>query len=589
MHYSTLKLFDLHELSMYIHGLPFEAGMMSTKEEPELQESQISTVQHAGTHMARGTRSASIALSSTGSWRDSTRSWGWLLSGAVLVNVLALGCALVGASVFNAQHVTSVHLQLYLVVLILSTTVWIVFYKAYTCREDDAVLYKDMHAGPVWLRGGLVLFGICSLIMDVFKVAFYVGHVHCDSPVKIVFPAVQAMFILVQTYFLWLHAKDCVQAQRNITRSGLMLTLATNLMIWITAVTEESLHQTVYPNDTRSLGSRSLSVRASASEGDSSCVCSLTACKIFEDAYYYLYPFNIEYSLFASAMAYVMWKNVGRLVDDHGHHEHRFHMRDVLVGPASGLLVLVAGLTIFVVYEVDVSSNEPGKTDTALIMYYVANTTTVVLMTVAAVAGCTLYRLEQREHAVGKNPTRSLDVGLLVGASVGQLTVAYFTIVAVLGIGVGGLVNALNLAWSVLNVVELCAQNVFIIEGLRREPHQDTRRASIFSNLLALQAHDERRRSSNVLTPRGSIAISVHKPLPWKRKLLKEVSSFLLLCNIILWIIPAFGARPQFDNPLGVNFYQFGMWVAVVNIGLPFGIFYRMHSVASLFEVYLTS
>lgn len=277
-----------------------------------------------------------------------------------------------------------------------------------------------------------------------------------------------------------------------------------------------------------------LSILASSPDSNSSCVCSITACSIFENAYYYLYPFNIEYSLFASALAYVMWKNVGRLVDDHGHHEHRFHIRDVVMGPAVGLLVLVAGLAIFVVYEVDVSSNEGSKKDTALILYYVANTTTVVLMIVAAAAGCALYQLEQREHAVGKNPTRSLDVGLLVGASVGQLTVSYFTIVAVLGIGVGGLVNALNLAWSVLNVVELCVQNVFIIEGLRREPHQDTRRASIFSNLLALQAQNERRGSSNVLTPRGSIAISVHKPLPWKRKLLKEISSFLLLSNIIV-------------------------------------------------------
>lgn len=61
-----------------------------------------------------------------------------------------------------------------------------------------------------------------------------------------------------------------------------------------------------------------------------------------------------------------------------------------------------------------------------------------------------------------------------------------------------------------------------------------------------------------------------------------------LIFYLQLWIMPAFGARPQTDNPLGENFYDF-MWVAVVNIGLPFGIFYRMHSVASLFEVYLTS
>lgn len=155
MHFSTSKLFDLHELSIFIPGLSLETGMMSTKDEPELQECHISTVQHVGTHIALGTRSASIALSSTGSWRDSSRSWGWLLSGAVLINVIALGCALVGASVFNAQQVTSEHLQLYLVALIISTTIWMVFYKSYTCREEEAVLYKDVHAGPVWLRGGL--------------------------------------------------------------------------------------------------------------------------------------------------------------------------------------------------------------------------------------------------------------------------------------------------------------------------------------------------------------------------------------------------------------------------------------------------
>lgn len=48
------------------------------------------------------------------------------------------------------------------------------------------------------LAGGLVLFGICSLIMDVFKIAYYVGFAHCNSPVYIVFPVTQAIFILVQ-------------------------------------------------------------------------------------------------------------------------------------------------------------------------------------------------------------------------------------------------------------------------------------------------------------------------------------------------------------------------------------------------------
>lgn len=70
---------------------------------------------------------------------------------------------------------------------------------------------------------------------------------------------------------------------------------------------------------------------------------------------------------------------------------------------------------------------------------------------------------------------------------------------------------------------------------------------------------------------------------------MKCSTSFLYFFTRQLWIMPAFGARPQFDHDTETEFYEFNMWAAVVNIGLPFGIFYRMHSVASLFEVYLTS
>lgn len=53
--------------------------------------------------------------------------------------------------------------------------------------------------------------------------------------------------------------------------------------------------------------------------------------------------------------------------------------------------------------------------------------------------------------------------------------------------------------------------------------------------------------------------------------------------------MPAFGARPQFDHTTETEFYKFNVWAPVVNVGLPFGIFYRMHSVANLFEVFLIS
>lgn len=66
-------------------------------------------------------------------------------------------------------------------------------------------------------------------------------------------------------------------------------------------------------------------------------------------------------------------------------------------------------------------------------------------------------------------------------------------------------------------------------------------------------------------------------------------SYLLSLPTIQLWIMPAFGARPQFDNKQELEFYGQSMWSAIVDICLPFGIFYRMHAVASLLEVYIMS
>ncbi|KAM4598052.1 proton channel OTOP2-like [Polymixia lowei] len=507
---------------------------------------------------------------------------GWLVSGIICVNILILGCALVGGSAFNSVAITAVHRQIFLIVLLLLTVIWMFFYTIFTFRSAQAVFYKDSHAGPVWLRAGLVFFGLLSLIMDIFKIANYVGYLHCDSPVKVAFPIVQAVFLFLQTYFLWTHAKDCVQLHKNFTRCGLALTLSTNLVLWMTAVTEESLHQTDIPEN--------VSVAHSlyrASYEEDKCKCSYASCRIFKDAYYYLYPFNIEYSLFASAMTYVMWKNVGRLVD-HGHHHVKFRLKDVGLGPVAGILLVLAGLATFVVYEVDILNEDPDKKKKALMIHFIMNIVIVSLMSITTTIGCVIYRLDKRERVSGENPTRSLDVGLLVGASMGQFIISYFTIVAVVATGAKGCLNGLNLAWAILTVVQLGLQNFFIIEGLHREPSHIMQATALHTNVVAVQSHAEMSHVMENNKTRYFLASTAHR-VNWKRRVLKEITTFLLLANVILWIMPAFGARPQFDHYIETRFYKFTMWAAIVNIGLPFGIFYRMHSVASLFEVYVMS
>ncbi|XP_070704420.1 proton channel OTOP2-like [Pempheris klunzingeri] len=580
-------------------GIPCEPCRMTAKDK-ETEEAHLSNnIGAAG--QAGSTHQPDLNASSSGVSRERSRNWGWMLSGIICVNILILGCALVSGTAYKNVNISTPDLQVFLIIILLLTSIWMIYYAIYTSRKENAVLYKDSHAGPVWLRGGLVLFGLLSIIMDIFKIASYVGYLHCDSAVKVAFPVVQLVFILVQTYFLWIHAKDCVQLQKNVTRCGLMLTLSTNLVVWMTLVTEESVHQTTipeYPSNTTKVSGRSF-YTSKAGYGDDKCKCSHTSCSIFKEAYYYLYPFNIEYSLFASAMAYVLWKNVGRVVDEHGHHKIQFRLKDVFFGPVAGVLLVVAGLATFIVYEMEMQKDysKDADKDKAVMMHFVTNIVIVTLMSVSTVIGTAIYKVDHREHLSDKNPTRNLDVGLLVGASLGQFIISYFTIVAMVGTGAKGYLNSLNLAWAILMVIQLGLQNLFIIEGLHREPFHEVHPVTVVANPYVLQPSkdleglDMDTKPDPVLTAHGLHShMGEQRPkLPWKRRVLKEVCMFLLLGNIILWIMPAFGARPQFDHDTETEFYKFNMWAAVVNIGLPFAIFYRMHSVASLFEVYVNS
>lgn len=245
-------------------------------------------------------------------------------------------------------------------------------------------------------------------------------------------------------------------------------------------------------------------------------------------------------------MAYILWKNVGRVLDEHGHHHIKFRLKDVFLGPVAGVLLVIAGLATFIVYEMEMQKDDSDddKRDKALMMHFVMNIVIVILMSVITVIGCAMYKVDHREHVSDKNPTRSLDVGLLVGASLGQFIISYFTIVAMVATGAKGYLNRLNLTGSILMVIQLGLQNFFIIEGLHREPfHEVQQVATVVANPYVLQPSKELSglegsdtKPSPVLTGHSPHSHAAeHRPkLLWKRRVLKEVCAFLLLGNIIV-------------------------------------------------------
>ncbi|XP_048820979.1 proton channel OTOP2 [Lagopus muta] len=544
-------------------------------------------------------------------WKKGGRMFSILLA----VHLALLACTLVSSGAFERIAVHDYDVFFLLTVMMLIVIIWIIFYLISTSRCPDAILCKDSHAGPIWLRGGLILFAIFSLVMDVFKIGYYSSFYSCLSAIKIMYPIVQAIFVVVQTYFLWISAKDCVHVHLNVTRCGLMLTLTTNLAVWMSAVTDESVHKAhskLNKNTTEELYRWLLKVgmRSGSTEA---CNCDSQICEVFKNGYFWLYPFNIEYSLFASAMVYVMWKNVGRFIDHHSHHvqhlKFKLFRRTFFVGIVLGLIILVGGLGVFIVYEVQVnSSTEPSKNSQALTMYYIFNIVCLGLMSLVCIGGSVIYRFDKRDMDRHKNPTRTLDVALLMGAALGQYAISYYSIVAIVASTPRDAISALNLTYALLMIAQHTFQNIFIIEGLHRQPpkedhkhgsHQKELYGLTFVNVNAVSLRVPDSGSASAPNPAPSTegthpsdivrSLVAPKKINWQRKLLREISMFLLLCNIILWIMPAFGARPQFDNDTELNFYGDSMWPAIVDICLPFGIFYRMHAVASLLEVCIMS
>ncbi|XP_049716953.1 proton channel OTOP2 [Elephas maximus indicus] len=544
--------------------------------------------------------------------REVWKKGGRLLSVLLAVNVLLLACTLISGGAFNKVAVYDTDVFALLTTMMLLSVLWILFYLLRTARCPDAVPYRDPHAGPIWLRGGLVLFGICSVVMDVFKTGYYSSFFECQSAIKILYPLIQAVFVIVQTYFLWVSAKDCVHVHLDLTRCGLMFTLTTNLAIWMAAVVDESVHQAhSYGNPHSNASHARLTPdpeRAGSPVGEDPCACNTAVCQIFQQGYFYLYPFNIEYSLFASTMLYVMWKNVGRLLassHSHGHTPSRVSLfrETFFAGPVLGLMLFVVGLAVFIIYEVQVSG-EGGQTEQALVIYYSFNIVCLGLMTLVSLSGSVIYRFDRRAMDQHKNPTRTLDVALLMGAALGQYAISYYSIVAVVVGMPRDLLGGLNLTHALLMIAQHTFQNVFVIESLHRgppgaEPQDNTPPKELchgltFTNLDALHTlpacpPTPRLGGPSPTGPQEAVSIILVPRGHWRRRCLKDISLFLLLCNVILWIIPAFGARPHFSNTVEVDFYGYALWAAIVDICLPFGIFYRMHAVSSLLEVYVLS
>ncbi|KAM4033817.1 proton channel OTOP2-like [Anomaloglossus baeobatrachus] len=539
---------------------------------------------------------------------DEWKKGGRLLSGLVGSNVFLFGAALATCVFTEDVDIYEFDFLIYLSVIMVICILWMFFQMYFTWRNKHAILYKDCQAGPIWMRAGIIIFGVGTLVMASVKIIHAAEHIGCGTPMKIIQPAIQAIFVIVQTCFLWKSCKHCVQIYINATRCFLMVLLTVNLIIWIYQVAEESIHHTIELHKQLNISEDSNSSlnKEDESENEERCGCRLQ-CKNDTKIYIYLYPFNIEYNLFAAAMIYIMWKNVGRQIDDNASHHHGigpgFRQHIPLLGLMCGLTIFLIGLVMFIMYEI--GRDNKDRQWLSLTTFCIYHVVSLALMCLANLVGMIIFRLDKRNMDKQKNPSRALDTALLLGATLGQYAISYYSSIAMVSTQPFSSLNGLMLSYSILMILQHSIQNAFIIEGLHRLP-PNLPLSPISSNLSSptvqhetivhITAPETDRRqsltlpknSSRKLSRRGTLSAQIKSHLK-KRKTMKDVYLFLFLCNIIFWIMPAFGARIRFDNGIEVKFYGFGLWAIITNISLPFGIFYRMHTAATLLELYSMS
>ncbi|KAK1900821.1 Proton channel OTOP1 [Dissostichus eleginoides] len=522
-----------------------------------------------------------------------------ILSGQYGTNLLLIGLALMLAISHHGPSVKEEHLLSFVTCLMILQLIWMMWYILVRERQKNTRTEKDVHATTCWIRGGLTLLALLSLIMDAFRIGYFVGYQSCVSAVLGVYPVIHATHTIAQVHFLWFHIKDVIKSFETFERFGVIHAVFTNLLLWCNGVMSEAEHfLNNHKRRLTALGYGNLTIVHS----EPHCNCTTSTCSMFSSSLFYLYPFNVEYHIFVSAMLFVMWKNIGRTIDLSSNRKRlATKTQGLTVGPILGLLALASTIGILVVYVTHVEESLKMR-QSAISMFYIYGIVMLVFMCSAGASGLIIYRADHVPLDTSKNPSRQLDTELLFGSSIGSWLMSWCSVVAVLGADSSPPYRWTNLIYSLLIVLEKYIQNLFVVESLYRKQEDGEREdpelpasPEIFSVTSSLAPPYNGIINRTFVTPDRTCSTmeneqeesgqvkGAHKH---KEANPEKHCCLLIMCNISLWILPAFGCRPQYDNGLEQETFGFSIWTTVLNFAIPLNLFYRMHSVASLFEVF---
>lgn len=473
------------------------------------------------------------------------------------------------------------------------------------------------HYGSFYLRLGTVLFGIGSMIYSGIEIGhiLYVGIFvnitnHCKSIITIVRPALQILFVFGQMHFIFLNQTMNIFKHKFVSRMGLMHMLATNLCVWLHVIIEETNHDmegirhrhvreanslnithdvAQSPGNNSSQGKHLISHLDSqhldshlesmdsldshhlehGSSGGATCD-NLIMSQLLKDSGPFLFPCTIEFSLISAAILFVMWKNVA---EEHQHYKEAreraiIHKQGPLKNQESqnhegyysvdctkantglfcGIIIMVGTIISLIIFFVFISNEEESKKAVAVQVASISELVLYGLTTLAVLVGMCQVR------SLWYDVTRKLELDnlLLIIAQTGVFIYATFCIIgSFFMLDSSNIVLLIPFLASLATLLQTTLQTIFILDASCR---------------FAYSSEQVRKKPG------------------------REVVTFLLVCNLAMWMINTIETNRTDSHPVQNKFYGDNWaWPVITHISMPLAIFYRFHSTVCLFEIWKKS
>jgi len=271
----------------------------------------------------------------------------------------------------------------------------------------------------------------------------------------------------------------------------------------------------------------------------------------------YLYPFLIEFSLIGAGVLLIMWARIGKNPRFWGEDDIDrvsvtsrkmiTYTRVDCVGASKGLffglLILVSALICLILFFVLIDHGELHVSQLAVFLADISHASIMILSLLALLLGfCRVRRMKFH----GEDDSTVTNILLVVGAC-GVFAYATFSIIAGCLGDYRKLPNLVVMVTGIISIVQVIFQLLFIQDVSRRRIHT---------------ADQDRTKPG------------------------RQIVTFLLICNLAIWVIYTFEVQKVEESPVQIEFFGYQPWVIVQKLTLPLCIFFRFHSTVALAEIW---